>query len=56
MQLLLRQTGGAVKIISREEVTQGDPVSMVLYRIILAPLVEVLRAAYPGLLSTFFVD
>ena len=29
---------------------------MVLYKITLAPLDEELRAAYPGLLSTFYAD
>ena len=53
-QLLLRQPGELpVIILSREGVTQGDPLSMVLYGITLVPLVEELRAADPGLLSPF---
>ena len=56
-QLLLRHPGGApVIILSREEVTQGDPLSMVLYRITLVHLAEELRAADPGLLSLFYAD
>ena len=56
-QLLLRQLGGApVTILSREGVTQGDPLSMVLYGITLVPLAEELRAADPGLLSPFYAD
>ena len=43
-------------ILSREGVTQGDPVSMDLYGITLAPLAEELRAADPGILSPFYVD
>ena len=40
-QLLLRQPGEPpVTILSREGVTQGDPLSMVLYRITLVPLVD----------------
>ena len=41
---------------SREGVTQGDPLSMVLYRITLVPLAEELRAAHPGFLSPFYAD
>ena len=48
--------GLPVKILSREGVTQGDPLSMVLYRITLDPLAEELRAADPGLLSPFYAD
>ena len=56
-QLLLRQPGEPpVTILSREGVTQGDPISIVLYGITLVPLSEELRAADPGLLSPFYVD
>ena len=49
-QLLICQTGEPpVTILSIEGVTQGDPLLMVLYVIILAPLAEELRAADPGL-------
>ena len=54
-QLLLRQLGElSVTILSREGVTQGDPLSMVLYRITLVLLTEELCAADPGLLSPFY--
>ena len=54
-QILLRQPGELpVTIMSREGVTQGDPISMVLYRITLTPLAEELRAADLGLLSPFY--
>ena len=57
MQILLRQPGEPpVTILSREGVTQGDPLSMVLYGITLVPLAEELRAADPGLLSPFYAD
>ena len=39
---------------SREGVTQGDPLSTVLYEINLVPLLEELQAADPGLLSPFY--
>ena len=41
---------------SREEVNQGDPLSMVLYGIILVPLAEELRDADPTLLSPFYAN
>ena len=55
-QLLLRQPGEPpVTILIREGVTQGDPLSMVLYGITLVPLAEYLKAADPGLLSAFYL-
>ena len=45
-----------VTIMSQEGVTQGDPLFMVLYGIILSPLAEELRVADPGLLSPFYAD
>ena len=41
---------------SREVVTQGDPLSVFLYGITLVPLAEELRVADPGLLSPFCAD
>ena len=56
-QLLLRQPGELpVTILRREGVTQGDPLSMILYGITLVPLAEDLRAAYPWLLYPFYTD
>ena len=56
-QILLCQPGELpVTILSRQGVTQGDPLSMVLYGITFVPLAEELRAADPGLLSPFYVD
>ena len=54
-QPLLRQPRDPpVIILNREAVTQGYPLSMVLYIIIIFPLAEELRAADPGLLSPFY--
>ena len=56
-QLLLRQPGERlVTILSREAVTQVDPLSMVLYGITLNPIAEEIRAAELGLLLTFYAD
>ena len=56
-QLLLLQPGELpVTLLSREGVTQGDPLSMVLYGITLVPLAEELRAADLGILSPFYAD
>ena len=54
-QLPLRHPGEPpVTILSREGVTQGDPLSMVLYGITLIPLAKELKSADPGLLSPFY--
>ena len=56
-QLLLLQPGESlVTILNREDVTQGDPLSMVFYWISLVPLAEELRAADPGLLFPFYAN
>ena len=56
-KLLFRHPGESpVTILSREGVIQGDPLSMVLYGINLAPLTEELRKADPGILSPFYAD
>ena len=57
VQLLLHQPGLAPSIIIiREEFTQGNLLSMFLYGITLAPLVEDLQAADMLLLTTFYTD
>ena len=56
-QLLLRQPKEPpVTILSREGVTQGEHLSIVLYGITLGPPEEELRAADPGLLLPFYTD
>ena len=56
-QLLLRHPGEPpVTILSREGVTQGDPLWMVLYVITLVPLEKELIVTDLGLLSLFYAD
>ena len=56
-QLILLQPGEPpVTILIQEGVTQGYPVSMVLYGITLDPLAKEPRAADPGFLSPFYAD
>ena len=55
--LLLRRRGGDCEIIlSREGVTQGDPLSMVLYGLALTPLAETIRAAVPQVVQPWYAD
>ena len=56
-QLLLRRRGGDCEtILSREGVTQGDPLSMVLYGLALTPLAETIRAAVPTVVQPWYAD
>ncbi len=56
-QLLLRRRGGDCEIIlSREGVTQGDPLSMVLYGLALTPLAETIRASVPTVAQPWYAD
>ena len=56
-QILLCQPGDApVIILRREKVTQGDPLSMVLFGITLTPMAEELRDADPTILSPFYAE
>jgi hypothetical protein len=55
--LILRRRGqDCYTIHSQEGVTQGDPLSMVLYGLALAPLSESLRIAVPGLVQPWYAD
>jgi hypothetical protein len=56
-QLVLRRRGGPCTYLRSEEgVTQGDPLSMVLYGIALVPLAERLRAAVPQAVQAWYAD
>ena len=56
-QLLLRQPEEPpVTILSREGLTQGEPLLIVLYGVPLVPLAKELRSEDSGLLSLFYAD
>jgi hypothetical protein len=55
--LILRRPGRPCHVIlSQEGVTQGDPLSMVLYGVALVPLAEQLRAEVPRVLQPWYAD
>jgi hypothetical protein len=55
--LILRRKGRAgYTLLSEEGVTQGDPLSMLLYGLALVPLAERLRAAFPEVLQAWYAD
>ena len=57
MRLICHQPGGEPEIIlSKEEVTQGDPLAMALYGIALLPLAEILRERFPDVLQPWYAD
>ena len=55
-KLLIRLGEEPVIILSREGVTQGNPLNMVLYGITLVALAEDLCVAAPDLLARFYAD
>ena len=56
-QLVLPKPGQPCSILlSQEGVTQGDPLSMVLYGLALLPLAELLRKAKPAVLQPWYAD
>ena len=54
--LLCQPWEPSVLLLIQEGVTQGDHLSIVLYVITLAPLVEEIQAADPVLLLFFYID
>jgi len=55
--LIVRRKGRACYVILSEEgVTQGDPLSMVLYGLALLPLAEALRTAVPSVVQPWYAD
>jgi hypothetical protein len=56
-QLIVRTPAGkARKILSSEGVTQGDPLSMVLYGVALLPLIKRLREKHPDVVQPWYAD
>ena len=56
-QLVVRQTDSECTILhSREGVTQGDPLSMVLYGLAMVPLSKFLRKEVPSVIQPWYAD
>lgn len=56
-QLVMRQRDGtSIILLSQEGVTQGDPLSMILYGIGLLPLAEELRREFPAVVQPWYAD
>ena len=56
LQLLIHRPGEVdpEALLSKEGVTQGDPLSMVLYGLSLSVLAEQIRGEYPGLIQSCY--
>ena len=54
--VLRRRQGDSMILLSQEGVTQGDPLSMILYGIGLLPLSELLLEEFPGLRQPWYAD
>ena len=56
-QLIFRRKGDSCYVLlSKEGVTQGDPISMVIYGLALIPLAESLRKAVPSVVQPWYAD
>lgn len=56
-QLILQLSNGKAQVLaSREGVTQGDPVSMLLYGIALVPLIQSLKIKHQRIIQAWFLD
>ena len=57
IRLVCRQPGGAAEIIlSKEGVTQSDPLAMELYGLVLLPLADLLREKFLAVLQPWYAD
>ena len=56
-QLVVRRPAALCHILMiREGVTQGDPLSMVIYGLVLLPLAEAMHKEYPGVLQPWYAE
>jgi hypothetical protein len=56
-QLILRKRGSPCEVLlSQEGVTQGDPLSMIIYGVALAPLSKNLRESVPSVMQPWYAD
>jgi hypothetical protein len=54
---LCRKSNGTAHLLHRKEgVTQGDPISTVIYGILLLPLIFLLKEAYPAVNQPWYAD
>ena len=57
IRLLCRRPGEeALHLLSKEGVTQGDPLAMALYGVPLLPLAEILREEFPTVMQLWYAD
>ena len=57
VRLVCRRPGReALIILSKEGVTQGTPLSMALYGIVLLPLAEILQEEFPSVMQPWYAD
>ena len=57
VRLVLRRPGkDAIFLLSLEGVTQGDPLAMALFGIVVCPLADILRREFPSVLQPWYAD
>ena len=57
IRLLCRRPGeAALYFLSKEGVTQGDPLAMALYGVALLPLADILRKEFPAVMQPWYAD
>ena len=57
MLIVVRAAGNPAHILlSREGVTQGDPLAMILYGVAMVPLIRFLKAEIPEVIQAWYAD